>query len=300
MKKIFSKEFVIGASVIIALAILFFGIDYLKGINLFKPANFYYVSYDNVAGLEVAAPVTIDGFKVGQVREIEYNYEHPGKIKVLLALDRKLHLKEGTSASIVPSMLSGASISLHLGNGSNMIPVGGEVAASSEKDMISTLTDEIVPKATNVIEHVDTVLLNLNALLSSPALSQSIGRLDGISYNLLGTSATLNKQLSANTPRLFSHMNRIAYNLDTVTADLSKFSGTLNNLPLDKTMDNVNELLARLTQFSEQLNNDKSTLGKLMNDPELYNQLSRVSADVDSLIVDIKRNPKRYISIKLL
>lgn len=299
MKKIFSKEFVIGISVIVALAILFFGIDYLKGINLFKPANFYEVNYDNVAGLEVAAPVTIDGYKVGQVREIEFNYEHPGKIKVTLALDTKLHPRKGTTAEIATSMLSGASIVLHLGKG-DVLPVGSEIPPSSSPDLMTTLTDEIVPSATGVIKHADSLILDLNALVADPALLQSIHRLDGISANLLGASASINGTLSKQTPLLMRHVNSVASNLDTITVDLGQFSNKLSQLPLDKTVDNVNELTARLVEFSAQLNNQKSTLGLLMNDPELYNRLCRISADVDSLVVDIKKNPKRYISIKLL
>jgi phospholipid/cholesterol/gamma-HCH transport system substrate-binding protein len=95
-------------------------------------------------------------------------------------------------------------------------------------------------------------------------------------------------------------VGKIAVNLDTITTDLTKFSASLNNLPLDATMENVNRLTENLIAFSNQLNNQKSTLGLLMNDPELYNRLNQISADVDSLIVDIKKNPKRYISIKLL
>lgn len=299
MKKILSKEFVIGLSVLIALAILFFGIDYLKGINLFKPANFYEVNYSNVAGLEVAAPVTIDGYKVGQVREIEYNYENPGKIKVILALDTKLHLKEGTCAQIENSLLSGASIALRLGSG-NVLPVGSEIPPASAPDLMSQLSQEIVPTATNVLNHVDSLILDLNMLVADPALYQSIRRLDGISSNLLSTSAMLNTQFSHNTPVLLRHVNSVASNLDTVTGDLGKFSAMLNTLPLNKTVNNLNELTTNLIAFSEQLNNQKSTLGLLMNDPELYNRLCRISADVDSLVVDIKKNPKRYISIKLL
>ena len=79
MKKLVSKEFVIGISVIAALVVLFFGIDYLKGVNLMNPTNYYYVSYSNVSGLESSAPVSINGYKVGQVRELTYDYEHPGR-----------------------------------------------------------------------------------------------------------------------------------------------------------------------------------------------------------------------------
>lgn len=299
MKKIFTKEFTIGISVIVAIAILFFGIDYLKGINLFKPANFYEVNYDNVAGLEVAAPVTIDGYKVGQVREIEFNYDHPGKIKVILALDTKLHPRQGTTARIEGSLLSGASIVLTLGHG-EPLAIGSELTAATSPDMMATLTDEIVPAATGMMGHVDSLVLDINRLVADPALYQSIRRLDGISSNLLGASGTLNTTLTRQTPVLFRHVNSMAGNLDTITADLGVFSSKLRDMPIDQTVESVNELLANLTKFSNQLNNEKSTLGLMMNDPELYDRLCRISADVDSLVVDIKKNPKRYISIKLL
>lgn len=299
MKKIFSKEFAIGASVIVALAILFFGIDYLKGINLFKPANFYEVSYDNVAGLEVAAPVTIDGYKVGQVREIEFNYDNPGKIKVLLALDTKLHPRKGTTARIETSMLSGASIVLTLGKG-DLLPVGSELTATTSSDLMATLKDEIVPSAVGVINHVDSLILDINKVVSDPYLLQSIHRLDGISSNLLNASGTLSTTLNRQTPILFNHVNRVASNLDTITAGLGTFTSTLNDLPLQESVARLNELTSNLVAFSKQLNDQKSSLGLLMHDPELYNRLCRISADVDSLVVDIKKNPKRYISIKLL
>lgn len=304
MKKLLKKEFVIGLTVLIALAILFFGIDYLKGINLFKPANFYYANYDNVAGLEVAAPVSIDGYKVGQVREIEFNYEHPGKIKVLLALDPKLRLPKGTQARIEQSLLSGAYITLQLGSdGTSMIPVGGEITPSSAPDMMAAINDQIMPQVNSILPRVDTLLISLNALASHPALFTSIGRMDGITRNLYTSTVSLNNTLGTlnrSTPAILNTVGSVAYNLDTITGDLAVFSSQMKELPIDQSLQNINQLTANLIAFSEQLNNQKSSLGLLMNDPELYNRVCRVAADVDSLIVDIKRNPKRYISIKLL
>lgn len=304
MKKLFKKEFVIGLSVLIALTILFFGIDYLKGINLFKPANFYYANYDNVAGLEIAAPVSIDGYKVGQVRDIEFNYDNPGKIKVLLALDPKLRLPKGTQARIEQSLLSGAFITLQLGSDrSSMIPVGGELTPSSAPDMMAAINEQIMPQVNSILPRVDSLMMSLNALASHPALYASIGRMDGITRNLYTSTASLNNTLGAlnrSTPAILNTVGNVAYNLDTITGDLTVFSAQMKNLPIDESLQNINQLTTNLIAFSEQLNNQKSSLGLLMNDPELYNRVCRVAADVDSLIIDIKRNPKRYISIKLL
>ena len=124
MKKIFNKEFVIGLSVIVAILILIFGIDYLKGINLFRPANYYVAYYDNVDELTVSSPVLINGYKVGQVREVNFNYKKPGKVEVVMALDKNLQLPEGTIADLGTTLLSGARIELTMGTGSAMIPTG--------------------------------------------------------------------------------------------------------------------------------------------------------------------------------
>ena len=301
MKKIFSKEFAIGLSVIVALLILFFGIDYLKGINLFKPANFYTVQYDNVAGLEIAAPVSIDGFKVGQVREINFNYDKPGsKIEVILALDKNLRLPRGSAAVIESSLLSGAYITLRLGSGPGHIPVGGNVNPAVTPDLMKSIGNEIMPAAGSILPKVDSLMYNLNLLASNPALNVSLQRLDGITFNALAATHSLNKSFSTQIPSILRNANSISYRIDTVSGNLSRFSNSLAELPLSSTMDSINLLTSNLIRLSQQLNSKKSSLGLLMNDPELYNRLTQISADVDSLIVDIKRNPKRYINIKLL
>lgn len=300
MKKILNKEFAIGASVIAAIVILIAGIEYLKGINLFRPANYYMAYYDNVDELTVSSPVLIDGFKVGQVREVNFNYERPGKIEVVMALDKKLQLPEGTVASIGTTMLSGARIELSLGKGPNMLPVGSEVATSAKGGLMSSLQDGLMPAVTSVIPKIDSLLLNLNRLVADPALTAAIKNLDGISTNLLATSQGLNKTMNRDVPVIAGNAAKLTVQLDTIVGNLGQLSYQLKSLPLNATVDNVNSLTANLSEFSKQLNDKNSTLGMLTSDPELYNKLNRVTADIDSLIVDIKKNPKRYISIKLL
>ena len=300
MKNIFKKEFIIGLSVIVAIAILFFGIEYLKGVNLFKPANFYYASYENVAGLEVSAPITVDGFKVGQVREINFNYEKPGNIQVLLALDKNLRLPENSVASISSTLMSGSYIEIKLGDAKKMLEVGSELSTAAQSDLMASLSNDIMPTVNTILPRIDSLLLNLNLLVSDPALTASIRRLDGITDNVLLMTGGLNKSLNSQVPYILGRTGKVAGNLDSITCNLMQLSADLKALPLQGTMDNVNRITENLTDFSARLNNSNSTLGKLTEDPELYNRLNRVDADVDSLILDIKKNPKRYISIKLL
>lgn len=300
MKKIFNKEFAIGLSVIIAIVILIFGIDYLKGINLFRPANYYVAYYDNVDELTISSPVLAEGFKVGQVREIEFDYSHPGKICVVMALDKKLRLPEDSRAEIGTTLLSGARIELAIGKSSTMIPVGGEVQTGVKAGLMSSIQDGLMPSVTGILPKVDSLLYNLNRLVSDPSLAASIQRLDGITGNLLATTQGLNSTVNSQVPQIMNNTAKVTHSLDTIVGNLGELSYQLKNLPLNATVDNVNQLTSNLSAFSRQLNDKNSTLGLLTSDPELYNRLNRVSADIDSLIVDIKKNPKRYISIKLL
>lgn len=299
MKKLKSKEFIIGISVIAALVLLFFMIDYLKGVNLLNPTNFYYASYENVSGLNVSAPVTINGYKVGQVREISYDYEKPGKIKVLLAVNDKLKIPEDSYAVLSSTLLSGAFIDIKVGKSTKFIPKGSEVPTHEEKDLMASISQDVMPAVNTILPRVDSLLYNLNALVSDPSLARSIRNLDGITTNVLGLTQGLNSTVKRDVPIVMRNARSLTSKIDSVSNNLIILSNALKELPINSTMDNVNSVSANLADFSRKLNNQNSTLGMLTNESELYDRLNRVSADIDSLIVDIKKNPKRYISIKL-
>lgn len=300
MKKIFTKEVIIGCCVIVAIVILVVGIEFLKGINLFKQANFYVAEYENVAGLEIAAPVTIDGFKVGQVRDISFNYEKPGKVEVLLALNKNLRLPEDSRAMIGSTLLSGSYVEINLGQSPEMIPVGGNIMSGSNPDLMASLSNEVLPSVSSIMPKVDSLLLALNRLASDPALFASIKNIERITDNVNMASKNLNLVMQNHVPSILGNASAAVSNIDSLSFNLNQLSKELSNLQINKTMDNVNILTSNLAHFSNQLNNPNSTLGELTNDSELYDKLNRLTADLDSLVNDIKKNPKRYISIKLL
>lgn len=307
MKKLFNKEFIIGISVICAIVVLIFGIEYLKGINMLSPSNYYYVSYSNVSGLEVSAPVSIDGFKVGQVREISYDFDHPGKIKVLLAVDKKLKVPEDSYAEMASTLMGGAYIDIKMGKSKRMLAIGADIPAAESTDLMTAVTRDIMPSVNSILPKVDSLLYNLNMLVSDPALLTSVRRLDGITGNVYGITqdvhgmtAGLNSVVGREVPVILGNTRQLTTRLDSMSYNLGVLSYNLRQLPFNTTIDNLNATTANLEEFSRQLNDKNSTLGLLTSDPELYYRLNRVTADVDSLIVDIKKNPKRYISIKLL
>ena len=298
MKSALKKELMIGALAILALAILIFGIDFLKGINVFKAANYYYVEYTDVEGLAISAPVNLNGFKVGQVREINYEFENPGHVKVELSLDRQLKLPVGTQAVLATDLLGTATINLRPGVSQEMCEVGSSLEGVTDKGLMGGVST-MMPSIEGIFPKIDTLLTNLNAITADPALTASVKRLDGITANLELTTQRLSA-LMATLPPVTSDVKAATANLDSITGDMAVLTGRLRELPVDSLSADIAATLANLRALSDELKNPDGSLGMLMNNPELYNNLNSTVSSLDSLFVDIKRNPKRYISIKLL
>lgn len=299
------KTFVIGLCVLIALLVVVFGINFLKGVNMFKAANYYYASYTNVTGLNLSAPVTINGYKVGLVREIEYEYENPGHIKVELSLDKALRLTKGTKAVLVTDMLGTASIELVMGPGRDFLAVGSELVGQGAPGLMDNVTKDLLPGVTAMIPKIDSLLMALTEVASNPAIGTSLDHLNATLTHLENASCQLNG-LMASMPAIvgdagvtMTNVKSMSQNLNTISSDLTSVSGTLKTMPLDATMQNVLEASRSLNEVMANLNNPNSSIGLLMNDRQLYTNLSNASASLDSLLIDVKKNPKRYISLKL-
>ncbi len=297
--KLLKKELIIGLCVVIALLVLFFGIDFLKGVNVFKAANYYYANYTNVAGLQKSAPVTLNGFKVGLVRSIDYDYANPGHVKVELSVNRELRLPKGSEAVIEQDILGTSTVVLHLSDSKEYETVGSTLESHTAAGMLDNVSKNLMPSVSAVFQKVDSLLTNLNKLVSDPALSQSVGRMDAITLNIEQTL----KQLKATTgalPPVMNNVNGITGNLNDMSANLVKVSSELAEAPVDSIMDNLNTLSSNLKVLSASLNNPDSSLGLITGDRALYDNLNNCAASLDSLLIDVKKNPKRYISIKLL
>ena len=261
MKKFFSREIIIGLSVLLSLLILFFGIDYLKGINVFKAANYYYASFTNVAGLAQSAPVTVNGFKVGLVREINYEYDNPGHVRVELSLDRKLRIPKGTKAVIATDMLGTSSIELKMSAHPDYHDVGDHLEGVEGSGLMDKVSTELMPTIMSIAPHIDSLVVSLNTI--------------------------------ANVEQLSANLNQVSAALAVISEDLKK-------MPLDSTMRNINNITANLDLATKQLNSTNSSLGLLLNDPSLYHNINNSAAHIDSILIDLKRQPKRYIpSIKV-
>lgn len=306
MKFKHSREFTIGLSVIAALVIVYFGIEYLKGNNVFTPANYYYATYTDVAGLQQSAPVTVNGYKVGQVREIEYQYDNPGHVKVEISLDKELRLPKGTKAMIVSDMLGTASISLQMASGTDYYATGSEIPGANAPGLMGKVTDDILPAVGQIVPKIDSLITSLNTLVSSPALASSIDHLNTALANIEAGTVKLNQVMNkmpgiaGDAQVMMTNFKGMSESLNTIAGDLTEVSAQIKEMPLQATVDNLAKTAESLHQLMQQLNSADSSLGLLLHDTGLYDNLNNASASLDSLLRDVKKNPKRYISIKLL
>lgn len=306
MNKLFSREVKIGASVLVALLALVFGINYLKGVNIFKAANYYYASYTNVAGLAQSAPVTLNGYKVGLVRDVAYEYDNPGHVRVELSLDRQLRLPEGTAAAIVTDMLGTSTIELRMGTSPNYIEVGHKLQAIEGSGLMDKVTTELMPTIIQIAPHIDSLVVALTAIAADPALQSSVKRLDVIMANLEKSTTQLDRAMGAmpsimnNANATMANVKEISANISQVSQALAVLSDDLKKMPLDSTLTHLNNITANLDEATEKLNSSNSSLGLLLNDPGLYNNINNSAAHIDSILIDLKKQPKRYIpSIKI-
>jgi len=298
--KFFTKNVKIALTVILGLVLLYWGINYLKGINLLTPANYFYTELESADGLLEAAPITVNGFQVGQVREIKYDYAK-NDITVMLAMNKDMKVPEGSTINMVSGLMGGASLVLNLGDGPAM-KTGSIIPTTKLPGLMDNVKDNVLPAISDVIPKVDSIMNNVNGLTGNPALAAALMRLDGITRQLQLSAQQLTvlmNNLNRSVPGVMNNVNGITNNLTGATGNLSDLSTSLKQLPLDSTVNALNATLANLQALSQQLNDKNSSLGKVINDRELYDNANHAIASLDSLLIDIKANPKRYINVKV-
>lgn len=300
MKKLFPKEALIGVAVVASLAILYLGIEFLKGVNIFHPANFYYVMLDDVTGIDVSSPVTINGYQVGLVRSIDYDYETNGYMKVELNLDRKLRIPKGSRAEKAQTLLGVGSIDIKLTKAPDFYEAGAVLPGGNAVGLMDNVASEIMPTVNDMLPKLDSIMTNINRLTASPALYSSVERLDKITQNIEAMSRALNASASQQLPPMLANVGTVASDLTVISDDLKQLTAQLKALPLDATMANVNTTTANLATMTGKLNSKSSTLGLLLNDRALYDHINSTISDLDSILIDLKAHPKKYVNFKLL
>lgn len=289
--KFFTKEVQIACVAIVALVVLYFGLNFLKGLNLFSNSNAYYLQFEDASGLSVSSPVYANGYKVGVVEEVKYDYMQPKKIVARVALDKQMRIPIGSQAEISSDLLGNLKINLVLtDNPLQFIAAGDTILGHAEKGMMGKVA-EMVPAIEAMMPKLDSILTSLNTLLADPALANTLHNVEGMTANLNQTSADL-RLLSASLGR---NVPSMMVKADSVLGNTQQFTTNLAAIDVAAMTAKVNQTLANVEEMTKKLNSNEGTLGLLMRDATLYNNLSNTAADADSLLKDLKKHPKRYV-----
>ena len=289
--KFFTKEVQIALVAIAGIVVLFLGMSFLKGLNLFSNDNTYYIKFSDISGLSASSPVYANGFKVGVVKDIEYDYEKAGEIVAVIGLDKKLRMPVGTQAELVSDMLGNIKINLTInGDLQHQMAVGDTLAGIVNGGALAKAA-EMIPAIEQMLPKLDSILTSLNTILGDPAIVSSLHNVDQITGNLTTTTRELNSlmgSLNREVPGMVTRANTVLDNTGRLTANLSEIDVAATMAKVDATLNNVQQMTAKL-------NSNEGTLGLLMNDPSLYRNLNATMRDADSLMIDLRLHPKRYV-----
>lgn len=287
------KEFKIGIAAIVALIILFIGINYLKGINMFKSESYYHVDYTEVNGLALSSPVYANGFKVGLVRDIQYNFNKPGHITVGIEMDDNIKIPVGSKAELVTEMLGTVKMNLIMNYGENQtIAPGDTIEGYANNGIMAKAEKDLLPQMEKMMPKLDSILSSLNKILADPAIGNTLKNAEQLTASLNQTSSHLQRLMSNDIPKLTG-------NVTAITEDLKVISGNLKGIDYAATFNKIDETLKNVYALTDKLNKKDNTIGLLLNDPELYNNLNATSENAASLLKDLQENPKRYVHFSL-
>jgi phospholipid/cholesterol/gamma-HCH transport system substrate-binding protein len=281
-------EVKIGITGVIAIVALFLGIKFLKGVNLFSTSETYYIVFSNTKGLTKSSAVYADGYKVGIVSGINYDFRHPGKVVVEISTDKGLRIPKGSSAQLDEAVLGGCTLNMLLATNLREAYQPGDTIVGSDVSGLMAKVGGMVPQLEEVVAKVDTLVATLNTLLSNPNLPLIMQNAELITENLNKSTQQLNTLLRNDIPQMTSTFTKAGENVTTLT-------DKMNQLDLQATLENVNQTISSVHDMMEQMQSPKGTLGKLMNDPSIYDNLNHTVQSADSLVSDLKAHPKRYV-----
>ncbi|MFA6832700.1 MAG: MlaD family protein [Bacteroidaceae bacterium] len=287
-----SREVKIGFMAVCAITLLIFGINFFKGVQLFQPTKSVHVKFDNVDGLMLSNPVYADGYQIGIINEIIYNYDGLHDIVVSVELNDEVKIPKGSTAQIIPEILGGAKLLIMMANNPLESVANGDTIVGTRPKSVMDKASDMVPQVAAILPHIDSVLVSLNRLLSDSALMNSIHNLQTTMVHVNRASQSLDKVMNNQIPNVMT-------NLEQTTAHFSTISDHLSQIDFKGTMDKIDATLMSVKSFTDKLDHKDSNLGLLLNDRSLYDKLDQTIESADSLLIDLKENPKRYVRFSI-
>ena len=298
-----SREVKTAVLAIGSILLFIFGYSFLKGTNLLDKDRTFYVTYDNVQGLAKASPVTINGLMVGKVKDIVF-LNQKGKLLVSFSI-RKSDFKFSKNSLVriySSSLLGDKSLGIYPQyDPENMAVSGDTLVGSVEDDMLVAVTKALGPlekKVNNTLTTLDVLLHSITDVLDPKTrvnLQQTIANLNTTMESLNGASNSLNTLLQDNTAKL----NNTFTNLDKMATNFNSLSDSLSKLETGKLFTELQNVVTRFDTITSALENGEGSMGQLLKDEQLYQNLKGASKQLDELLEDVKLNPKRYIHISV-
>ncbi len=305
----FSNEAKVGILVTAALAALLWGLSYLKGKDFFTSNTTYYAVYTNVDGLVKSNPVVMNGYRIGIVDKIDFMPDHSGKLVVKMLLNRDVFVSKDAVAVIYSSDLLGQKgLRIDLGLNSAAADDGDTLQAELQTSLTQKLGNEVGPlkdKTESLIVSIDSVVTMLHQLFDP----QTKSNLRSAVTHLNGTLTSLDNSVSADNGKLNMMLNNIESistniknnnkQINAILNNLSQVSDSLAKANFKSAINNADKVMAQAAEVFSKINKGEGSLGLMVNDKQLYNNLDSTAKNLDLLIKDIKLNPKRYVSVSV-
>lgn len=286
-KGTFTRELWIGLLGIASIVIVYLLINFFKGINIFSNGEKYYVRFSNIGEIVNTSPIFINGYKVGHVSNVIYNFENPDEVYVEMLLDSQLQMPQGSVALINTKMLGSSTISLALGKSTTMIHPGDTIEGRMNTGAMDEAA-EMIPQITAMLPKLDSILVSLNSTLANPAINSSVDNIGELTAELNTTAKLLNNVLANDIPAATGKLVEIE-------DDLLKMSSQLSEVDYNKLIGSLEASLTNIQNITAALNNGEGTAGMLLKDSTLYNKLNNTTEAATLLLEDLKKNPKRYV-----
>jgi phospholipid/cholesterol/gamma-HCH transport system substrate-binding protein len=281
---------------VVAIFVLYFGLNFLKGIDIFDKVSYYYATYENIDGLVPSSPVMVKGYKVGQVEEVKYDFTKEVPFVVKISVSDDIQLPQGAKIELFDNgLMGGKAIQLvfaPVNPSQSMYANGDTVPSSVSGGLMAQVSGELMPKIDNIATEADSLLKSVRLLVESQQLNNSLNSIERTTSDLAATSAQLKKLMNNDVPRIVSDVN-------VMTTDFKQVSGNLKKIDFAGTVASINHTIENLNLISDKINKGEGSIGLLINDKTLYNNLSNTAGSADKLLIDLKENPKRYVHFSL-
>lgn len=295
-KNFFTREVRVGMMVVVAIFVLYFGLNFLKGIDIFSPVNEYYATYENVDGLVPSSPVLIKGFKVGQVEELKYDFSKETPFVVRISVSKDIQLPKGAKIELFDNGLMGGKAVQIIYEpsmiGSDFYSSGDTIVSSVGVGLMAQVAGDLMPQIKSMAQQADSLLRSIRNITESKELTNSLASIETTTSNLAVSSNELKNLMKTDVPKVMKDVN-------VITNDLKKISGNLSTIDFAATFASINHTIANLNLVSDKMNSSEGTMGLLINDKALYNKLTNTVESADQLLIDLKASPKRYVHFSL-